>query len=124
MTQTLFEAMGGSYMEMDGFRIPCLLSLLDGQQAIGVWGKRHLRYIQEHRRATYISLKTTGKLNDYLANMDRQSEEMFVRLVQQMAECEGNDEELKAAAPMEWVQRMNQIAAQAREIVNADLIYA
>ena len=94
MTQTLFEAMGGSYMEMDGFRIPCLLSLLDGQQAIGVWGKRHLRYIQEHRRATYISLKTTGKLNDYLANMDRQSEEMFVRLVQQMAECEGNDEEL------------------------------
>ena len=124
MTQTLFEAMGGSYMEMDGFRIPCLLSLLDGQQAIGVWGKRHLRYIQEHRRATYISLKTTGKLNDYLANMDRQAEEMFVRLVQQMAECEGNDEELKAAAPMEWVQRMNQIAAQAREIVNADLIYA
>lgn len=124
MTQTLFEATGGSYMEMDGFRIPCLLSLLDGQQAIGVWGKRHLRYIQEHRRATYISLKTTGKLNDYLANMDRQSEEMFVRLVQQMAECEGNDEELKAAAPMEWVQRMNQIAAQAREIVNADLIYA
>ena len=124
MTQTLFEAMGGSYMEMDGFRIPCLLSLLDGQQAIGVWGKRHLRYIQEHRRATYISLKTTGKLNDYLANMDRQSEEMFVRLVQQMAECEGVTEELKAATPMEWVQRMNRIAAQARAIVNADLIYA
>ena len=124
MTQTIFEAMGGSYMEMDGFHIPCLLSLSDGQQAIGVWGKRHLRYIQEHRRAAYISLKTTGKLNGYLAYIDRQAEEMFVRLVQRMAECEGVTEELKETAPMEWVQRMNQIAAQAREIVNADLIYA
>ena len=67
MTQAIFEAMGGSYMEVNGFRIPCLLSLSDGQQTIGVWGQRHLRYIQEHRRATYISLKTTGKLNNYLA---------------------------------------------------------
>ncbi len=71
MAQTIFETMGGSYMEIDGFRIPYLLSLPDGQQAIGVWGKRHLRYLQEHRRATCISLKTTGKLNDYLANMNR-----------------------------------------------------
>lgn len=124
MTQTIFEAMGGSYMEANGFRIPCLLSLSDGQQAIGVWGQRHLRYLQKYRRATYISLKTTGKLNGYLANMDRQAEEMFVQLVQQMAECEGVTEKLKETAPMEWVQRMNQIAAQAREIINADLIYA
>lgn len=124
MTQTIFEAMGGSYMEVDGFHIPCLLSLSDGQQAIGVWGERHLRYLQKRRRATYISMKTTGKLNDYLANMDRQAEEMFMRLVQQMAKCEGVTEELEATAPMEWVQRMNRIAAQAREIVNADLIYA
>lgn len=49
MTQAIFEAMGGSYMEVNGFRIPCLLSLSDGQQTIGVWGQRHLRYIQEHR---------------------------------------------------------------------------
>lgn len=123
MTQAIFEAMGGSYMEINGFRIPCLLSLSDGQQTIGVWGQRHLRYIQEHRRATYISLKTTGKLNNYLAGIDQQAEEMFVRLVQQMAECEGVTEKLKEAAPMAWVQRMNRIAAQAREIVNADLIY-
>lgn len=123
MTQAIFEAMGGSYMEVDGFRIPCLLSSSDGQQIIGVWGQRHLRYIQEHRRATYISLKTTGKLNNYLAGIDQQAEEMFVRLVQQMAECEGVTEKLKEAAPMEWVRRMNRIAAQAREIVIADLIY-
>ena len=123
MTQTIFAMMGGSYMEMDGFRITCLLSLSDEQQAIGVWGKRHLRYLQEHRRATYISLKTTGKLNGYLANIDRRAEEVFVRLVQQMVGCEGVTEKLKEVAPMEWVQRMNRIAAQAREIVNADLIY-
>lgn len=124
MTQTIFEAMGGSYMEMDGFHIPCLLSSSDGQQAIGVWGQRHLHYLQKHRRATYISLKTTGKLNGYLTGIDQQAEEMFVRLVQQIAECEGITDELKEVAPMEWVQRMNRIAAQAREIVNADLIYA
>lgn len=123
MTQAIFEAMGGSYMEVNGFRIPCLLFLSDGQQIIGVWGQRHLRYLQKHHRATYISLKTTGKLNSYLAGIDQQAEEMFVRLVQQMAECEGVTEKLKEAAPIEWVRRMNRIAAQAREIVIADLIY-
>ena len=75
MTQAIFEAMGGSYMEVNGFRIPCLLSLSEGQQTIGVWGQRHLRYIQEHRRATYISLKTTGKMNNYIAGIDQQAEE-------------------------------------------------
>lgn len=98
MTQAIFEAMGGSYMEVNGFRIPCLLFLSDGQQIIGVWGQRHLRYLQKHHRATYISLKTTGKLNSYLAGIDQQAEEMFVQLVQQMAECEGVTEKLKEAA--------------------------
>lgn len=122
MTQTIFEAIGGSYMEVNGFRIPCLLSLSDGQQAIGVWGQRHLRYLQEHRRTTYISLKTTGKLNDHLANIDRRAEEMFVRLVQQMAECEGVTEELKATDPMEWVRRMNNIRNRVMEIISNSLI--
>lgn len=122
MTQTIFEAMSGSYMEMDGFRIPCLLSLSDGQQTIGVWGQRHLRYLQKHRRATYISLKTTGKLNGYLAGIDQQAEEMFVRLVQQMAECEGVTEELKATDPMEWVRRMNNIRNRVMEIISNSLI--
>ena len=122
MTQTIFEMMGGSYMEMDGFHITCLLSLSDEQQAIGVWGKRHLRYLQEHRRATYISLKTTGKLNGYLANIDRRAEEVFGRLVQQMAECEGVTEKLKEAAPMEWVRRMNNIRNRVMEIISNSLI--
>ena len=122
MTQTIFEAIGGSYMEMDGFRIPCLLSLSDGQQIIGVWGQRHLRYLQKHHRATYISLKTTGKLNSYLAGIDQQTEEMFVRLVQQMAECEGVTEKLEETAPMEWVRRMNNIRNRVMEIISNSLI--
>lgn len=122
MTQTIFEAIGGSYMEMDGFRIPCLLSLSDGQQIIGVWGQRHLRYLQKHHRATYISLKTTGKLNSYLAGIDQKTEEMFVRLVQQMAECEGVTEKLKETAPMERVRRMNNIRNRVMEIISNSLI--
>ena len=122
MTQTIFEAIGGSYMEMDGFRIPCLLSLSDGQQIIGVWGQRHLRYLQKHHRATYISLKTTGKLNSYLAGIDQKTEEMFVRLVQQMAECEGVTEKLKETAPMEWVRRMNNSRNRVMEIISNSLI--
>ena len=115
MTQTIFEAIGGSYMEMDGFRIPCLLSLSDGQQIIGVWGQRHLRYLQKHHRATYISLKTTGKLNSYLAGIDQKTEEMFVRL-------EGVTEKLKETAPMEWVRRMNNIRNRVMEIISNSLI--
>lgn len=123
MEKAIFESMGGSYMEVNGFLIPCLLSASDGhQQPVGIWGQRHLRSLEQYRRATYISLKTTGKLNGYLVDIDRQAEEMFTRLVQQMAEQEGVTEELKAADPMEWVQRMNGIKSRATEIVNTDLI--
>ncbi len=119
----MFEVMNGNYMEVNGFLVPCLLSASDGQQQpVGVWGQRHLRYLKQHRRATYISLKTTGKLNGYLAGIDRQAEEMFTRLVQQMAERESVTEKLKSTDPMEWTQRMNSIKSRTTEIVNADLI--
>lgn len=89
-----------------------------------MWGQRHRRYLKEHRRATYAPLLTSGKLNGYLADIDRQAEEMFLRLVKQMAKMEGVTEELKAADPMEWVGRMNNIRNRAMEIVNSELIYA
>ena len=88
-----------------------------------MWGQRHRRYLKEHRRATYAPLLTSGKLNGYLADIDRQAEEMFLRLVKQMAEVEGVTEALKAADPMEWVGRMNNIRSRAMEIVNSELIY-
>ena len=91
---------------------------------IGVWGQRHLRYLKEHRRVRYANLLTSGKLNSYLFDIDRQAEEMFERLVKQMAEREGVTEQLKAANSMEWVRKMNSIRYRAVEITNSELIYA
>ena len=91
---------------------------------IGVWGQRHLRYLKEHHRVRYANLLTSGKLNGYLVDIDRQAEEMFERLVKQTAEREGVTEQLKAANSMEWVRRMNNIRNRAVEITNSELIYA
>ena len=93
------------------------------QQPIGVWGQRHLRYIKQNRKALYLNLLTSGKLNGYLADLDKQAEEMFSQLVKQMAEREGVTEKLKADNQMEWVARMNNIRSRATEIVNHDIIY-
>lgn len=92
------------------------------QKPIGIWGQRHLRYLKEHHRVRYGNLLTSGKLNSYLVDIDRRAEEMFERLVKQMAECEGVTEQLKAANSMEWVRKMNSIRNRATEIVNSELI--
>lgn len=93
-------------------------------QNIRVWGQLHLRYLKEHRRVRYANLLTSGKLNGYLVDIDRQAEEMFERLVKQMAEREGVTEQLKAASSMEWVRKLNSIRNRAVEITNSELIYA
>ena len=124
MAKTIFEEMGGTYTQVGDYLLPNLKLPEEEQQPIGVWGQRHWRYLKEHRRATYAALLTSGKLNSYLADIDPQSEEMFSRLVKQMAEAEGVTEKLKAADPMEWVRRMNNIRNRAMEIVNSELIYA
>ena len=90
---------------------------------IGVWGQRHLNYLRENKRVLLPSLQLSGKLNSYLADIDKQAEEMFSRLVKQMAEREGVTEQLKADNQMEWVARMNNIRSRATEVVNTDLIY-
>lgn len=92
-------------------------------QSIGIWGQRHSRYLKEHKRTTYATLLTKGKLNTYLADIDRQAEEMFSRLVKQMAEREDITEQMKADNQLMWVQRMNNIKNRAIEIVNTDIIY-
>ena len=94
------------------------------QEPIGIWGQRHRRYIKEHRRVRYANLLTSGKLNSYLVDIDRQAEEIFERLVKQMAKREGVTEQLKAANSMEWVRKMNSIRGRAVEITNSELIYA
>lgn len=123
MAKTIFEEMGGTYTQVGDYLLPNLELPEEEQQPIGVWGQRHRRYLKDHRRATYAALFTNSKLNSYLADIDRQAEEMFSRLVKQMAEAEDVTEALKAANPMEWVGRMNNIRNRAMEIVNSELIY-
>lgn len=93
------------------------------QRPIGVWGQRHLRYIKQHKRIFYASLLTSGKLNGYLADLNDEAEEMFSRLVRQMAEKQGVTEAMKADDQMAWVQRMNNIRSSAIETVNKERIY-
>ena len=91
---------------------------------IGIWGQRHLRYIRKHKVGLYdAELLTTGKLNDYLADLNEQAEALFSRLVKQLSEKEGVTEALKAENQMLWVQRMNNIRSAAIEIVSSKLIY-
>ena len=123
MTKTIFEEMGGTYTQVRDYLLPDLKLPEEEQQPIGVWGQRHRRYLKEHRRATYTALLASGKLNSYLADIDHQAEEMFLRLVKQMAEAEGVTEQLKADNQIEWVGRMNNIRNRAMEIVNSELIY-
>ncbi len=93
-------------------------------QPIGVWGQRHLRHLKRHHKVIYANLLTSGKLPEYLADIDRRAEELFLRLAKQMAEAEGITEKLKASDQMEWVRQMNSIRNRAMEIVNAELIFA
>lgn len=104
--------------------MPNLTLPAEENNTIGIWGQRHLRYLKQHRKILYTNLLTSGRLNNYLADIDRQAEELFFRLVEQMAEREGVTEKLKAKQPMEWVGKMNALREAAAEIVNAEVIFA
>ena len=124
MEKVIYDEKNGLWYELQGdYYIPCLKLPEEEQQPIGVWGQRHLRYIKQNRKALYLNLLTSGKLNGYLADIDKQAEDMLSRLVKQMAEREGVTEKLKVDNQMEWVARMNNIRSRATEIVNNDLIY-
>lgn len=114
MAKTIFEEMGGTYHEENGYLIPDLTLPTEEEKPIGIWGQRHLRYIKEHKRLFYVNLLTSGKLNSYLADINEQTEKLFFRLVKQLAEKEGITEELKSADQMAWIGAMNNIQARAR----------
>lgn len=122
MTKTIFEEMGGTYIRVGDYFLSDLKLPETETQSIGIWGQRHKRYLKEHKRLFYSNLLTSGKLNSYLADIDRQAEEMFSRLVKQMAECEGVTEQLKAENQLEWVGKMNNIRSRAVEIIDVELI--
>ena len=125
MENRIYDEKNGLWYEKQGdYYIPCLSLPEEKQKPVGVWGQRHLRYIKQLKRVFYANLLTSCKLNSYLVDVDKQAEDMFSRLVKELAEKENVTEKLKAENQMLWVQRMNSIRNRATEIVNADLIYA
>ncbi len=125
MDKYIYDEKNGLWYELQGdYYLPCLKLPKEESGYIGILGQRHLRYLKQHRKVLYSELLISGKLNDYLADLNEQAEEMFSRLVKQLAEKEGVTEANKAENQMLWVQKMNNIRNAAMEIVSNDLIYA
>ena len=124
MANILFEKLGGKYERQGDYLIPCLTVLAEEEQPIGTWGQWHLDYLKQYRRVTYTNLLTSGKLNAYLADIDRQAQERFEQLIEGMKQAQGITERLKEENALEWVQRLNNVRACAREIVEKEIIYA
>ena len=110
MAKSLFEELGGRYERQGDYLIPCITVPTEEEQPIGIWGQRHLDYLKQYRRVTYTNLLTSGRLNAYLVDVDRQAQ--------------GITERLKEENALEWVQYLNNIRACAREIVNEEIIFA
>ena len=123
MAKSIFEEMGGTYEMQGDYLIPCLTLPPEKEQPIGLFGQRHLRHLKEHHRITYTNLLTGGRLNAYLADINRQAQERFETLTEQMKQAQGITEQLKAKNVLEWTGRMNNIRACAMEIIDEEIIY-
>ena len=124
MEKYIYDENNGLWYELQGdYYIPCLKLPDEEQVEIGIWGQRHLEYIKHHRKGFYTSLLIGCNLNRYLADINRQAEEMYSLLAKQIAAREGVTEQLKAKDQMLWVQKMNNIRNQITEIINNDIIY-
>ena len=123
MEKSLFEQMGGTYTQQGDYVLPNLI-LPAENQPIGIWGQRHARYLKQYHKIVYYNLLTSRKLDSYLADIDKQAEDMFFRLVNEMAKQQGVTEQLKASNQMAWVGKMNAIRNSAMEIINTELIYS
>ena len=124
MEKYIYNEKNGLWYELQGdYYLPCLKLPKEETAHIGIFGQRHRRYLKTHRKALYTSLLTRGKLNGYLADINRQAEGMFSRLVNQMAKAEGIPEALKAADQLEWVRRMNSVRNRASEIVAKEILF-
>ena len=121
--KSLFEYNGGTYCKQGDYLIPNLTLSKSEENDISVYGELHLCFLQEHRKLTYINLLTSGALNEYLSEIDKQARERFYWIVRQLKTTQGITEQLKADSPMEWVRKMNCIRQQSEEIVLNELIY-
>ena len=121
--KSIFEQLGGIYHEENGYLIPDLRLPAEEEQPIGTWGQRHLDYLKQYQKVTYTNLLTSGRLNSYLADIDRQAQERFERLIEGMKQAQGVTEQLKAENALEWVGRLNNIRTCAMKIVNEEIIF-
>lgn len=125
MDKYIYDDKNGLWYELQGdYYFPCLILPAEKEQPIGLWGQRHLRYLKEYRRSTYTTLLTSGRLHTYLADIDKQAQERMERLTAQMKRAQGITEQLKTENALEWTQRMNNIRACAKEIVEKEIIFA
>lgn len=125
MDKYIYDDKNGLGYELQGdYYIPCLILPAEKEQPIGLWGQRHLRYLKEYHRNTYTTLLTSGRLNTYLADIDKQAQERMERLTEQMKQAQGITEQLKVENALEWTQRMNNIRVCAKEIVEKEIIFA
>ena len=124
MAKTIFEQTGGTYTMQGDYYLPNLTLPPEEERPIGVWAHRRREYLKQHRKILYYNLLTSGKLRSHLADIEKEAQSLFLRLVQEYAEREGLTEQLKAENPTEWVQKMNNIRSRAAESVYADLIFA
>ena len=120
--KSLYEQFGGTYCKQGDYLIPNLALPKSKENNIGIYGQWHLKFLQEYRRLTYINLLTTGKLNEYIYEIDKQVWERFCRIVKQLKTTQGITEQMKADSPMEWVRKMNCVRQQADEIISNELI--
>jgi len=124
MTKTIFEEMGGTYRQVGNYLLPNItVPAEEENESIGLWGQRHARHLKEHHKVLYMNLLTSGKLHSYLVDIDKQADDMFLRLVKEYADRQGVTEQLKAENPHEWICRMNNIQACVREVVGQEIIY-
>ena len=123
MAKTIFEELGGKYERQGDYLIPCLTVPAEEERPIGTWGQRHLDYLKQYRKVTYTNLLTSGRLNAYLADIDRQEQERFERLIEDMKQAQGITEQLKEENALEWTERLANIRACVREIVNDEIIF-
>ena len=106
MAKTIFEELGGKYERQGDYLIPCIALPAEKERPIGIWGQRHLEYLKHYRKVTYTNLLTSGRLNTYLADIDRQAQERFERLIDGMKQAQGIMERLKEDNALEWVQKI------------------
>lgn len=124
MTDTLFEQLGGTYTQTGDYLLPDLSLPAEKETGnIGVWALRHKRYLKQHHKVLYYNLLTSGKLHSHLADIEKQAQQLFLRLVKELAEKEGVTEQLKSDDQIAWVRQMNNIRSRAIEVISKELTH-